>query len=550
MDFFNRAVDQIKDLFASMTPGARITAGLLLVVIVVSLAFLFQGGVAKSDGYLLGGRPFSSAELEAMEGAFAKAGLSNYTIESNRVRIPDASKADYVAALAENQALPANFSDYFASMAKGASVFETKEQAALRWRLAKQQELSLIISSMQGVSRAQVIYDEVEKAGFPRRVEKTATVAAQATGTTELAPHQVKAIRTLVASAIAGMDSQNVSVTDLNTNKTYGGSSGDMASADEDPHIERKRAYESDWRQKLQNALTFVPGVVVAVDVELSKETSLHEEAVSIDNKPVIVRTTVHEKSSTNSRGGPSGRPGAASQQNGLANQGTTIGTAGGGESTTDESTENVERIGGHERVVRSTAPLVPTKVTAAIGVPSSYYVQIWKERNPDAAVDPAKQPDEVALRAIEGEVTKKIQEMVVNLLPKMPPGEDKYPLISVQTFDHLSPPEMTEPSLAHTATVWLADNWNAVGVLLVGAFGLVMLRGMLKARPAPPPSADRPAALSLVSGDDDDEDEQEEGSRGFSNTGANIREELAGMVRENPEAAANILRTWIGEAG
>ena len=56
MDFLNRAFEQIKDVFASMTPGARITAGLLLVVIIVSLVFLFQGQVISGDNYLLGGR--------------------------------------------------------------------------------------------------------------------------------------------------------------------------------------------------------------------------------------------------------------------------------------------------------------------------------------------------------------------------------------------------------------------------------------------------------------------------------------------------------------
>ena len=41
MDFLNKAFAQLSDLFRSMTPGARLTAGLLLVVVIVSLGYLF-----------------------------------------------------------------------------------------------------------------------------------------------------------------------------------------------------------------------------------------------------------------------------------------------------------------------------------------------------------------------------------------------------------------------------------------------------------------------------------------------------------------------------
>jgi hypothetical protein len=43
MGFLNQTFEQIRDLFASMTPAARITSALLLGVIVCSMGFLFQG---------------------------------------------------------------------------------------------------------------------------------------------------------------------------------------------------------------------------------------------------------------------------------------------------------------------------------------------------------------------------------------------------------------------------------------------------------------------------------------------------------------------------
>jgi len=554
MDFLNRSFDQIKDLFTSITPGARITAGLLLVVIVVSLVFLFQGPMSSSGNFLLGGRAFSVSELEAIEGAFAKAGLSNYELEGNRVRVPAAKKAEYIAALAENDALPANFSDIFAREARGASPFETKEQAEQRWRTAKQRELAMTISHIRGISMAQVIYDEVEKPGFPRKIEKTATVAVKAIGNTELEQHQIRAVRHLVSAAFAGLQREDVTITDLNTGRSHGGSGGEFATIEEDPYFERKRYYERLWQEKIAQTVDFVPGVEVTVDVTLKEDTLLREDTVTVDPKPVTFESNTVEKSSVNSKVGPRGRPGVVAQQNGAANQGSSIGGAAN-ESKTEETKENIRRIGGHTRTVRDTAALVPKKVTAVVGVPSSYYLKIWNEQNPAAPGEEPEKPDAQQLAAIENQVVTKIEDMVVTLLPEIDRTEDKYPLVKVKTVDTLTPEPIEPPGLAQNAGAWLADNWSTIGMMLVGTFGLFLLRGMVKQRPAPPPAAaetsgDRPR-LSVV-GDEEEEhpaEEEQARARRFANASTNVREELAAMVRENPDAAANILRSWIGEA-
>ena len=86
MDFLNRALAQVRDLFLSMTPGARITAGLLLAVVVISLAYLLHGGVG-GDTYLFGGASFTPSEQQAMETAFGKAGLNGFEFVGGKVRV-------------------------------------------------------------------------------------------------------------------------------------------------------------------------------------------------------------------------------------------------------------------------------------------------------------------------------------------------------------------------------------------------------------------------------------------------------------------------------
>ena len=55
MDFLNKTLSQVTELFKSMTPGARMTSGmLLLVMIVISLIYLFAIQGSTANMYLFG----------------------------------------------------------------------------------------------------------------------------------------------------------------------------------------------------------------------------------------------------------------------------------------------------------------------------------------------------------------------------------------------------------------------------------------------------------------------------------------------------------------
>ena len=80
MDFLNKAYAQIADLFRTMTPGARITAGLLLVVVVVSLGYLFNSQISGPSADLMHGVPIPPNEMPKMLAAFDKANLNGAKI--------------------------------------------------------------------------------------------------------------------------------------------------------------------------------------------------------------------------------------------------------------------------------------------------------------------------------------------------------------------------------------------------------------------------------------------------------------------------------------
>src|SRR4029453_997085 len=105
MDFLNKSIAQWSELFRSMTPGARLTAGLLLAVVVVSMGYLFRQSATGPDAYLFGCEPLSAGQLPSVEAAIAAKGLSGYQREGNRIRVPAGQQATYLAAVVDGNAL-------------------------------------------------------------------------------------------------------------------------------------------------------------------------------------------------------------------------------------------------------------------------------------------------------------------------------------------------------------------------------------------------------------------------------------------------------------
>ncbi|HOM15819.1 MAG TPA: flagellar M-ring protein FliF C-terminal domain-containing protein [Thermoguttaceae bacterium] len=546
MDFLNRAWIQIRDLFLSMTPAARVTTAVLLGVIVVSLGYLFTSRVSTTESYLMGGESFSPSDLKAMEAAFGKAGLSSYQIEGSRVRIPRGQEAKYMAALVDHNALPPEFGEFLAKAVETSSPFLTAKQIESRKIAAKERELALIIRSLPGIEKAAVLFDAQTEGGLRAGVVKTASVAVKALGAQPLDPEQVRKIRHLVAASFAGMKPDNVTVADLN-GQTYTGS-GDPASggsAADDPYIARKREHEKDWQLKILKALAYVPGITVTTNVELDRQQILRKEDIKHDPKPVPIRVSETESSRTREGGGPGGRPGYVAQQP-KANAPTSVsGRTGTSEQEEQSKSETVNALSTQRSMVEEIG-LTPKRVTAAIGVPMSYFARVWEERNPAAPGEAPKPPDAAQLAKIRDEELKKIRDHVAAILPSAEGVADKTELVTVTEFQDIPGPEIPTPSWLERFWEFLATSWATLGMLGLAAMSLWMIRSLSRASLPPLPSTPNLPGLPTS------EKEEEEAQKGprfarFAAGGPSLKDELADLVREDPEAAANILRAWIG---
>ncbi len=546
MEWLNRMWIQVRELYGSMTPAARATTVVLVGVIGVSLGYLFTTQSASTDSYLMGGQSFGPAELKAMEAAFGKAGLSNYQIEGTRIRVPKGQESKYMAALVEHNALPPEFGEFLAKAVETTSPFLTAKQLESRKIAAKERELALIIRSLPGIEKAAVLFDAQTEGGLRAGVVKTASVAVKALGTQPLDPEQVRKIRHLVAAAFAGMKPENVTVADLN-GQTYAGS-GEPASggsAAEDPYIARKREHEKDWQLKILKALAYVPGITVTTNVELDRQQILRTEDIKHDPKPVPIRISESESSRNREGGGPGGRPGYVAQQP-KANTPTSLsGRTAISEQEEQSKTETINALSTQRSVVEQIG-LTPKRVTAAIGVPTSYFLRVWEERNPAAAGQAPKQPDPNELKKIRDEEIKKIRDHVAAILPAAEGVPDKTELVTVTEFQDIPGPEIPSPGWLERFWEFFATSWTTLALVGLAAMSLWVIRSVSRASLPPVPGTSQLPGLPAP---ETEQQEPQKSSRlaRFAAGGPSLKEELAEMVREDPEAAANILRAWIG---
>ncbi len=560
MNFLNRAFAQITDLFRTMTPGARIASGLLLAVVIVSVAYLFNHQASSPDQFLMGGTSFAAGQMPAMEAAFAKANLNSYQIEGTRIRIPHGQQTAYMAALADANALPHDFGDFLQRELDNKNPFTPPSVQKQALKVALQRELAQIIGSMRGVERASVLYDEqIEPGGFSREKKVfTASVSVKPAGNEPLDEDRVRMIREVVAGAIAGLSPKNIAVADLNGDVHPAGA-GSTAVGNQDPYGVNKRMYENLWEEKIRGALAYIPSVKVNVNVDLNPELDSSHDDVEIDPKPVTLDDM--SKSSKQSTQGPAsggGQPGYNAQQRGGGpNSPAAISATNAPHTSAETKDERTRSVASQKTIHITTAPLTPRRVAVAVAVASDYYQSVWLQRNPTPAGPEPKKPDANALAQIETDVTAKIRECVRQLIPLPPTAvQDPTPLVTVTTFDRIPTAPIAAPTIVEQILGWLQQSWSTVGMIGLGMMSLVMLRSTIRSVPASEPARTETASAAMAAEVAEDEEVAPAEVQTVAarlkrrgRSGPSLRDELAEIVHEDPNAAANVLRNWIGSA-
>jgi flagellar M-ring protein FliF len=186
----------------------------------------------------------------------------------------------------------------------------------------------------------------------------------------------------------------------------------------------------------------------------------------------------------------------------------------------------------------------LPHGVTVSVGLPRSYFENIWKKRHPAASPSVAPDPKEVA--RIETEETANFRRAVVGLMPL--DGEGGQPQSAVTLFSFEDLPQgglAAAPPAGWQLPQWLTAGITALASMGAAAWMVIKRKNSASAGPADGPAVPMPdphrAGPSIVSADGT---VREAGSQNA------LLDELADMARRDPKAAAGVLRAWVADAG
>ena len=542
----NTLIAQIRDLFESMTPGARITAGLLLVVAAVSLAYLFQGNVAGPDAFLFGGERFSQSEINRMTAAMAEANITGWEVDSNRISVTQSKQEDCIAAIASAGALPNNFAQFMDQALSQGGPMEGRRQFELRTKTARENQLSLIVSKMPWVESAYVMLDFQERRGFNRHNDASASVFVTPHPGESVDKVRARNIQQFVAGISTSLTADSVQV-------TSGGNEA-MVGSDpwfDDPYLQAREELQKSYKNRILQGLDYIAGVRVEVSAELENmQKRMVKQSEPVDGKPLRTTSELDTEESTIADGG--GQPGR--QANGPGRNGLDPGLNRQNTKKTSRENGTEEFAVGFNDTVEHYLGFKPKEMYASIAIPRSYVLGVWQQDNPEG--DPAELTV-TELQTMETSLKIDVERFVQNILPRLALGEDEYRQVEVVFYDSLAPPEIAPPSMVDKATVWAGQYWGTLSMIGLAMFSLLLLRSALK--PTSGDGAEGTAAATLqldlgsespTSEETDDEQADSERPKLRIKKSDSLKEDLSEMVREDPDAAANILRAWINNAG
>ncbi len=542
MNFLKQSSDQAREAFSSMPMQSRIISVMLVIAIAIGLAFLVKGTEANGSIYLFGGKSFGEHELDVIEMAFSKAGLSDWAREGRRIKVPSDAKATYLAALEEASTLPSTLQSSVQDAINATGPFDSNELMLARQRVAKAADLSKLIAMLPEVKSASVVYDRGERRGLSQSRPQSASVLVVPEGSTPLPRFRIVAIKEMIAGSYAGMNGDDVDVVDTN------GTTASSMDADDDPLLRKQQETEDLWRRKIRSALSAYPATV-EVYAEIDPVMEIEKASLTYDSEGTAVNSRSRKIESTANRQPNRGVPGTV--PNAIGNRSASIDDTLETNKLSDKR-EDVEKVAGQSTEYSKVAPLKVQSINVTVGLPRSYFKAIYAqeqlEKNPDQTVADLAPMSEDAFEQLKSKTFRSIEGAVSGLLPPQLPGDDR--LSPVKTY--VTPDLPTEPpppsDTAKVALTWLAETWQSIALIFLALIALLVARSAARSTGDSSPSEFR-EGFGLDLPKPPPEPEKIDDEDAMTITGGNLKDELITIVEGNPEVAANVIRSWIGEA-
>ena len=565
MDALRQLFVRIGSQVATLNRSQQLVIGLCAVLIAGSLLWLIRWSADPIYVSLLPNQPMTARQIERAEEVL-RGGGADYRMGQDRILVRAEDRHRLISTLNVADALPSELTITFASLMEDDSPFRPESENAARRNIALGNELARILAASPDVASARVIVQPLAQRAVGRRnTPASASVSMTMVSGRPLTIDRVRGAARLVAGAVPGLEPHLVAVIDGSTGRPW------IVPDPEDEAalgmLEERKKYENHLLAKIMDQLAYIPGVLVAISVEL--DTDHTDTTTTTWGEGSLQQDATVESERT--QGGSKSGPGTNS------NVGMALSATGSAETyTSSDSKQSFYEPKPIEQVRTSKRPFAPKRATASINVPRSFVASIHRATTgTDATAGTDAEPTDADLEPIKAQERDRIRGLVQNVLMNMDSDA-----VQVDFYYDLAPANgvyadglmmggMGPTAAAGVGTQWW---WSALErhlpQIVLGLLGLLGIGAMLRMvrRTAPTPESHRPPASPSGSSESGAGQEAiltvDGGAVGMAAvsegylTGhevddetmraVELRKQVSTMVDKNPESAADLIRRWV----
>jgi flagellar M-ring protein FliF len=535
------ALQQLKDRFLSLSRPHKLLYGSLVVLVALSLAYLFF--VANRVEYVPLYSRLSEGEMSAVVEGLKKKKIPYQFSDGGSISVPREQLYDARLSLAA-EGIPkgpgAGF-EIFDQQKLGSTEFVQK----INYQRALQGELARTINQLPEVAESRVHLSIPEESLFleDKKTPSAAVVLTLKPGA-QLNQRQIQGLVHLVCSTVKGLEEDKVTILSTNGQLLFKKAASSNPLQMTNSHLEYKNQVEDSLRQKVQSMLEQVVGsshVISRVTAELDfNQTQIEQD--SFDPDSTVMRSQQRQIESHEGHDpGAKGNPDTPVNMENRLMEGDGKDQAKAKKSNKHRETVNYEM----NRVSRKTvqAPGTIKKLSVAVLVDGPY------ETKADANGQPR-----LAFVGRSPEQLKALEDIVKKAVGYDEARGDQITVSNTPFANDLA----TAGDGATMGMRWLEVLQNyqrtLVNVLLMVLVFFFVLRPLLKKvqqikfEPSPPQLPHRPAgALSATAGVAGEQFLEAPELALDSSTG--MRERTLKLVEHDPEKAKDILKTWLRES-
>lgn len=520
MQRIRQQVDQLQQQLAGLT---RVQKALAVALVAIMIAAVFWWGrrAATDEMVALFDEPLATQGAADVRSMLSGRGIE-HEIQGGQIFVSSERREEAIAALAWERTREAGRSTPLAEAIEKISAFDAHQKIDARLDQATRDELQRTIEKLPGVRSASLHLNTTYKRQIGESLLPSASVAIFTTGEVDVR-RMAQAASCLLANSVSGLNPEKVTVVidglliDAGGDDVLGGAG----------FLEMSGIAEQHLATKVREALGSIPGLIVSVAVDIADTSNGHSLPT-----------------------GQSGLVLAAPPVERLAAGEMTVGpfTLGDFAAVLSAPPGDHDRAGNtkSDTTERDISTVKPTPTGCTLVVPWSWIVQQWQSRNrtsdlpePDVLKQFERDKLDELCRAASITLGGLSPDLVVAILDadsRLMPGEEA-PVVSLNGAHESS-----------GISALIRDHGREVAIAALAAVSVLLIGAMLKQGAAGAVSFGMEGQLATYGPEDLPEFYGDlEALDTCAVQDAQALEQVQAMVKTDPDAAAAIVRRWLG---